>query len=80
MFEGRGRVLRNVISLKLCDETVQNQGTSHGTAGLRGDHRLTGGVMEMEGEWVCSRGLQIEKHLQAHELQKAIKHVYLFSG
>lgn len=49
MVEGSGRVLRNVISLNLYDKTVQNQGTSHGTDGLRGDYRLTGGVTEMVG-------------------------------
>ena len=49
MVEESGRALRNVISLNLYDKTVQNQGTSHGTDGLRGDYRLMGGVMEMEG-------------------------------
>jgi len=47
MVEGSGRILRNVKSLNLCDETVHNQGTSHGTAGLRSEYRLTGGVTEM---------------------------------
>ena len=49
MVEGSGRDLRNVVSLNLCDETVHNQGTSHGTGGLRGVCRLMGGVMEMKG-------------------------------
>jgi hypothetical protein len=55
--EGNGRVLRNVIYLNLCDETVQNQGMSDSTSGPRGDKRLPVCVME---KWEGGGGVRVD--------------------